>query len=769
MGDRKRTQTATTIEEMCDSLVARSSINDLDGAFFKQRSFQIDKRRHTAQTTAIRKMRAQSISIQMQGSSSASPTRNETVTRRSSEMPSKAHLAGGGFYHSTPVSSAPPQSTVSHSLPQKSSMKALVHRLQERAKSSMVVSIATRKLETGVISEEEFGQICQGDEMFTLLAPPEMHEFAQQLKRHHHHSHSMMQAGGIGHTPTGNLNLKSTSKKALPARPLFTVWSAGGRVFLATTRSVSRRTTQRENTKSQWRDSFSGAAPGRLSFSSSRPSFDTPSKRSRKRGRPRGNKVEMAAAVQLVKRQAFSYFASGDGAISMEAYASGAVIVREWMKVFPLATPEDCMAKALQLYRSLCEHELMHRNSANPTAEAFLVSRMMQARPGLVSTRKYHMMSYEDVVVGSEVVDWMAKDDPSLSRADCVAKGQALMDAKLLCHVTDEHQFEDGWIFYRLNNSSTAGNTFVPSEDVTYGFSCSDVEVDVFFKTFAFQLHSSSSPPAPPAAALTKETRPVEHECSTWETTSHSHSQYIEGYYMKADGTTNDVDFGDASLLAPRGRQVSHVQRWNSSDAAGGRKVAVATRNTMPTSPHGNNGDDDSNGNFSTSMFENRYSEPGFPLKPPSFVGDILESIGGVVDGFTSFIFKPKSHSDVIADDAGAVVPEYFHFPRRNSTPNKTSHRKSKSSPNTASFLSPGSSPNPASFLSPYRDCREKIEEKRTKNWTKILPHLHRQKQLGDARKMSVKGIPSHMREEVVDRLAYATPSTYHVINIPCH
>jgi hypothetical protein len=53
-------------------------------------------------------------------------------------------------------------------------------------------------------------------------------------------------------------------------------------------------------------------------------------------------------------------------------------------------------------------------------------------------------------MVGSEAVDFMMKVGVASSRQRCVARGQSLVHAGLLYHVTNEHAFEDKFCFYRF-------------------------------------------------------------------------------------------------------------------------------------------------------------------------------------------------------------------------------------------------------------------------------------------------------------------------------
>jgi phosphatidylinositol 3,4,5-trisphosphate-dependent Rac exchanger 2 protein len=105
--------------------------------------------------------------------------------------------------------------------------------------------------------------------------------------------------------------------------------------------------------------------------------------------------------------------------------------------------------------RNACKQEAQH------TAEA-LLEKQIREQPGLISNRKFHLVTYNNVMVGSEFVDWMmASSKTPLTRAQCVVKGQALINARMLHHVTDEHRFEDAMLFYKFYSDEPAD--FVPT------------------------------------------------------------------------------------------------------------------------------------------------------------------------------------------------------------------------------------------------------------------------------------------------------------------
>ena len=155
---------------------------------------------------------------------------------------------------------------------------------------------------------------------------------------------------------------------------------------------------------------------------------------------------------------------------------------------------------------------------------------------------------------------------------------------------------------------------------------------------------------------------------------------------------------------------------------------------------------------LSTNVFKSRYSDSHYPTDVRSsgagaLVSDVLDSIGGAMEAITNTIFKPKSSSEEclrLDGDVEKLLSQSSPFFDRTSNgagddgdggggrdfPSQLSsiHRKSKSSPHATSFFSPS------------RDLREQQLMRRSKNWRKLLPTLHLQKSLLEARKMANKG-----------------------------
>jgi hypothetical protein len=82
-----------------------------------------------------------------------------------------------------------------------------------------------------------------------------------------------------------------------------------------------------------------------------------------------------------------------------------------------------------------------------------LAKRIFQS--GLVKDRSYRMQTFRSVIVGREAVEWMVDEGVASCTNEAVVKGQALIDAGLLSHVTKDHEFSADFLFYRFTVDSS--------------------------------------------------------------------------------------------------------------------------------------------------------------------------------------------------------------------------------------------------------------------------------------------------------------------------
>uniref|UniRef100_A0ABI7ZZC9 Rap guanine nucleotide exchange factor 4 n=2 Tax=Felinae TaxID=338152 RepID=A0ABI7ZZC9_FELCA len=69
----------------------------------------------------------------------------------------------------------------------------------------------------------------------------------------------------------------------------------------------------------------------------------------------------------------------------------------------------------------------------------------------MIRDRKYHLKTYRQCCVGTELVDWMLQQTPCVhSRTQAVGMWQVLVEDGVLNHVDQEHHFQDKYLFYRF-------------------------------------------------------------------------------------------------------------------------------------------------------------------------------------------------------------------------------------------------------------------------------------------------------------------------------
>lgn len=85
---------------------------------------------------------------------------------------------------------------------------------------------------------------------------------------------------------------------------------------------------------------------------------------------------------------------------------------------------------------------------------ASLVAALREARGAdgepLIGSRRHMLKTHVNVFTGADAVGWAVQAGKAADRAAAVKLLQTLVDAEVLHHVADEHEFEDAPLFYRL-------------------------------------------------------------------------------------------------------------------------------------------------------------------------------------------------------------------------------------------------------------------------------------------------------------------------------
>ena len=74
-----------------------------------------------------------------------------------------------------------------------------------------------------------------------------------------------------------------------------------------------------------------------------------------------------------------------------------------------------------------------------------------------IKDRKYRFAKYPKCFIGSELVTWI-QEKYLLSELNAIKLGQQLIGLKIIHHVVDEHNLENGYLFYRFYMDELVNN-----------------------------------------------------------------------------------------------------------------------------------------------------------------------------------------------------------------------------------------------------------------------------------------------------------------------
>ncbi|KAM5153160.1 rap guanine nucleotide exchange factor 4 isoform 1-T1 [Mantella aurantiaca] len=76
---------------------------------------------------------------------------------------------------------------------------------------------------------------------------------------------------------------------------------------------------------------------------------------------------------------------------------------------------------------------------------------ILSRAPHMIRDRKYHLKTYRQCCVGTELVDWLIQLSSCVhSRTQAVGMWQVLLEEGVLNHVDQEYYFQDKYLFYRF-------------------------------------------------------------------------------------------------------------------------------------------------------------------------------------------------------------------------------------------------------------------------------------------------------------------------------
>uniref|UniRef100_A0A7N8X7D4 Rap guanine nucleotide exchange factor 4-like n=1 Tax=Mastacembelus armatus TaxID=205130 RepID=A0A7N8X7D4_9TELE len=103
--------------------------------------------------------------------------------------------------------------------------------------------------------------------------------------------------------------------------------------------------------------------------------------------------------------------------------------------------------------------------SDDTQAGKVLRNAILSRAPHMIRDRKYHLKTYRQCCVGTELVDWLVLQSACvLTRSHAVGMWQALLEEGVLNHVDQELGFQDKYLFYRFLDDEEE-DTPLPSEE----------------------------------------------------------------------------------------------------------------------------------------------------------------------------------------------------------------------------------------------------------------------------------------------------------------
>ena len=101
-------------------------------------------------------------------------------------------------------------------------------------------------------------------------------------------------------------------------------------------------------------------------------------------------------------------------------------------------------------------YQLVEASNSQPyrsqlsSSEARQLAQELQSERKLeIKNRRYRLTSYKQCFIGSELVDCLI-ESKNVTVEEAIALGQSLLEHNLIAHVCDDHDFENGFLFYRF-------------------------------------------------------------------------------------------------------------------------------------------------------------------------------------------------------------------------------------------------------------------------------------------------------------------------------
>uniref|UniRef100_A0A4W5RJD4 Rap guanine nucleotide exchange factor 4 n=1 Tax=Hucho hucho TaxID=62062 RepID=A0A4W5RJD4_9TELE len=115
-------------------------------------------------------------------------------------------------------------------------------------------------------------------------------------------------------------------------------------------------------------------------------------------------------------------------------------------------------------FKSLWEFKLLTPGEKLQRGGKVMRNAILSRAPHMIRDRKYHLKTYRQCCVGTELVDWLVQQSTCVhTRSHAVGMWQVLLEEGVLSHVDQELGFQDKYLFYRFLDDEE--HTPLPSEE----------------------------------------------------------------------------------------------------------------------------------------------------------------------------------------------------------------------------------------------------------------------------------------------------------------
>ena len=121
----------------------------------------------------------------------------------------------------------------------------------------------------------------------------------------------------------------------------------------------------------------------------------------------------------------------------------------DWLAKHPESSWE-ALLELLKTHQVIYKQKTLYDVPQLSKVEMKLLIEQMRGKNGLdIKNRWYYARLYRKCFIGSQAIEWLM-DKRNISPEEALRLGQILLEAQVFHHVHDEHNFKNGYLFYRF-------------------------------------------------------------------------------------------------------------------------------------------------------------------------------------------------------------------------------------------------------------------------------------------------------------------------------